>query len=285
MYEISYHAEKHTNAKSPLITSKPDDSARFDVNAFLRLEILEVHPQRDRAVIHARTHFELLNSDSRAQVSPMVSADQPDLKGKLVEFTILPDGRLGQVAGLDSLLPEEQQAWQEWTSRILLAPQLRTQKVRIGQKWTSSTPETTPAPIAALRWKRESTYVRDEPCHASQLTAEGAAVPAHDEPETCAVILTNATLNQDSNGKNATPDDFKIHELRTAGTARGTNRIITYISLKTGLVIRATEESDQKMEVTVEKTDRSNRVHYGVDAKSHSEVVLVTQSVFTKNSD
>jgi len=56
------------------------------------------------------------------------------------------------------------------------------------------------------------------------------------------VILTNASLNQDSNSKNATPEDFKVHALRTAGTARA-NRIITYVSLKTGLVVRGHRRS------------------------------------------
>jgi hypothetical protein len=111
-----------------------------------------------------------------------------------------------------------------------------------------------------------------------QETVQGSVAPSDAEPETCAVILTNATLHQDSNTKNATPEDFKLHELRTAGTARGSNRIITYVSLKSGLVIRATEESTQQMDVTVAKADGSNRVRYGVNAKSHSEVVLVVQT-------
>jgi hypothetical protein len=91
-------------------------------------------------------------------------------------------------------------------------------------------------------------------------------------------------LNQDSNEKNGTPQDFKLHELRTAGTARGANRIITFISLKTGLLMRATEEATQEMNVTVAKTDGSNRVHYDVNAKSHSEVVLVVQTALNPNN-
>jgi len=110
------------------------------------------------------------------------------------------------------------------------------------------------------------------------LTVQGTGAPSDAEPETCAVILTTATLNQDSKEKNATPEDFKLHELRTSGTARGSNRIITYISLKTGLLMRATEEAAQQMNVTVAKADGSNRVHYDVNAKSRSEVVLVVDT-------
>jgi hypothetical protein len=89
------------------------------------------------------------------------------------------------------------------------------------------------------------------------------------------VLLTSASLKQKSSPKDATPDDFKIHDLKTTGTARGANEIITYISLTTGLVIRATENASQLMDVTVTKTDGSNRVRYNVDANSHSEVLLV----------
>jgi hypothetical protein len=62
------------------------------------------------------------------------------------------------------------------------------------------------------------------------------------------------------------------------GTARGTNQVIAYISLKTGLVVRATEEASQSMDVVVAKKDGSNRVRYNVDAKSNSEVLLVADT-------
>jgi hypothetical protein len=148
----------------------------------------------------------------------------------------------------------------------------------MAEKWNSTEAEKSPAPIAGLRWLRQSTYVRDEPCGAVQLTVQGSVAPSDAEAETCAVILTTATLNQDSKEKNATPEEFKLHELHTAGTARGANRIITFISLKTGLLMRASEEATQQMNVTVAKADGSNRVHYDVNAKSHSEVVLVVQT-------
>jgi hypothetical protein len=288
-YQISYHSDKQIETKSNVIVATPADSARIDVNALLHVEVLGVQVKGDRAVIHARTKFEVLNSDSHFKVPqiepPDVQLQKQDLNGKFVEFTILADGRLDGLTGLDVLSTEQQQAWQEWASRFLLAAEFRTPGARVAQKWSSIQKESSPSPIASLRWARESTYVRDEPCHAMQLTVQGSVSPSDAEPETCAVILTNATLSQDSNAKNATPEDFKVHELRTAGTARGANRIITYISLKTGLVVRATQEASQQMNVTVAKANGSNRIHYDVNAKSHSEVLLVEQTVLEpKNS-
>jgi hypothetical protein len=280
-YQISYHSDKHIKTESRVIVAAPDDSAKIDVNAFMRLEVLSVQAQGNRAVIHARAKFEILDSESHFSVPniepPAPQPQKQDPEGKSIEFTILPDGRLDQVKGLDALLPEQQQAWQEWASRFLLPVGFRTARVRVAQKWNSTEPEKSSSPIAGLRWMRESTYVRDEPCRAAHLTLQGSIAPSNAEPETCAVILTTAVLKQDS-GKNATPEDFKLHELRTVGTAHGTNRIITYISVRTGLLVRATEEAKQQMNVTVAKADGSNRVRYDVNAKSRSEVLLVSES-------
>jgi hypothetical protein len=281
-YQISYHSDKQIKTESNVIVATPADSAKIEVSVLLVLEVLGVQAQGDRAVIHARTKFEVPNSDAPLTLSPTGAPDKQkhnqDANAKFVEFTILADGRLDRLSGPDVLSPEQQQAWQEWASRFLLAAEFRRPVARIAQKWNSVERESSPAPIAGLRWIRESTYVRDEPCGAVHLTVQNSILPSHGEPENCAVILTNATLNQDSSAKNATPDDFKLHELRTAGTARGVNRVITYVSLKTGLVVRATEEASQQMNVIVVKADGSNRVHYDVMATSHSEVVLVEQS-------
>src|SRR6266849_9017389 len=211
-YQISYHSDKHVKTESRVIVAAPDDSAKIDVNAFLRLEVLGVQAQGDRAVIHARTKFEVLNSDSHFKVPniepPAGQVQRQDPDAKFIEFTIHPDGRLDQVTGLDALLPEQQQAWQEWASRFLLAAAFRAPGARIAQKWSSEEVEKSPSPIAGLRWMRESTYVRDEPCRAVQLTVQGSVAPSAGEPETCAVILTTAILRQDSK-TNATPEDFK----------------------------------------------------------------------------
>ncbi len=280
-YQISYHSDKHVKTESRVIVAAPDDSAKIEVNASLRLEVLSVQAQGDRAVIHARTRFEVLDFDSHFKVPNIepraAQLQRQDPGGKFVEFTILADGRLDRVTGLDALFPEQQQAWHEWASRFLLAAGFHISGVHITQKWNSQEAEKSSSPIAGLRWMRESTYVRDEPCRSVQLTLQGGVAPSEAEPETCAVILTTAVLRQDSN-KNATPEDFKLHELRTVGTAHGTNRIITYISLKTGIPVRATEEASQQMNVTVAKADGSNRARYDVNARSHSEVMLVTET-------
>jgi hypothetical protein len=163
-------------------------------------------------------------------------------------------------------------------ARFALAWTLPPEGIKSGEKWKSEELETSGSPIAGLNWARDSIYVRDEPCQASQLSLTGDVSPSSNPPDTCAVILTNAKLKQNSSSKDATPEDYKLHELHTIGTAKGANEIITYISLKTGLVVRATEDATQFMDVVVAQADGSNGVRYYVDAKSHAEVLLVTET-------
>src|SRR5260370_35431264 len=180
-YQISYHSDRHVKTESPVIVAAPDDSAKIDVNALLRLEVLAVQAQGDRAGIHARTQFEVLNSDSHFKVPniepPAGQVQRQDPDAKFIEFTIHPDGRLDQVTGLDALFPEQQQAWQEGASRFLLAAALRGPGARIAQKWNSEETEKSSSPIAGLRWIRESTYVPDEPCRAVHLTLQEGVSP------------------------------------------------------------------------------------------------------------
>jgi hypothetical protein len=280
-YEVSYQSEKQTKTQSSVFLAEPPPNANVEAHALLRVEVLSVQAQGERAAIHARARFasresgpkaKNSNGDSLGNPGPQENPEDPS-----IDFTIFPDGHVDQVKGLDALLPEQQQAWQEWISRFAAAAIFPENGVKIAQKWKTEEPEKSPSPIRELIWTRESTYVRNEPCPSTEATASaGAAEPAQQLPDTCAVILTVAALKQRSSPKDATPEDYKLHQLRTMGTARGINKTITYISLKTQLVVRATEEAGQSMEVTVAKADGSNRVHYDVSAKSRSEILLVT---------
>lgn len=111
-----------------------------------------------------------------------------------------------------------------------------------------------------------------------KLTPRRDSTAGAQSQEKCAVILTTATMKQKSSQKDATPEDYKLHDLRTMGSAKGKNQIISYFSLKTGLVVRATEDANQSMSVIVAKTDGSNRVHYTIDAESHAQVLLLADA-------
>jgi hypothetical protein len=111
-------------------------------------------------------------------------------------------------------------------------------------------------------------YVRDEPCGSSAATS---AAP-------CAVILVQAQLRQKSPPDKATPEDFKLRNLVTRGTASGSNETILYISRATGLLVRATEGAAQSMDATIALADGSNQVRYLMNAKSRSVILLLLDS-------
>jgi hypothetical protein len=267
-YLISYRADKQVKTQSNMVSPVAPSPAQLDARGLLVIEILEVQPAGAQSVLHARAHFEDSNpkqhENSTGQNSPDAQSGHSADNVKSVEFMILPDGRAEKVQGLENLTQEQQQSWGEWLSLFAAAGVFPADGVKQGEKWKAMTPESVPSLIADLRWEKESTYVRDEPCGSTQPN------------ETCAVILTESILKQKSSPQDATPEDFKLHQLRTIGTARGTNETITYISLKTGLVVRATEEAAQLMDVTVAKSDGSNQVHYDIDAKSHAEILLLS---------
>jgi hypothetical protein len=146
--------------------------------------------------------------------------------------------------------------------------------VKRGQTWKSTEPEQAQSPIDRLQWEKTLTYVRDEPCSPTQL-AEISTATAPASQETCAVILTKAVLKQKSPPKDTTPPDFRLHALRTMGNSTGTNETISYIAIRTGLLMRVTEDAKQFMDVLIAKSDGTNQVHYNVDAASHSEVLLL----------
>jgi len=281
-YLIRFQSDKTVKTESKVVAPMAPNAAQIDAHGLLRVEILDVQQPGSKAAIHARGRFLTLDSGvwlkRPGDKKPDWDKQRVDPHGKSIDFTISPDGSVNEVKGLDTLFPEQQQAWQQWVARFALAWTLPADGMKFGEKWKSEQAEQAGAPIAGLHWARESSYVRDEPCQASQLSIMGDVSASSGPPDTCAVLLTTATLKQKSSSKDGTPEDFKLHELRTMGTAKGAGEIITYISLKSGLVVRATEETSQFMDVVVAKADASNRVHYNVDAKSHSEVLLVTET-------
>jgi hypothetical protein len=281
-YLIRFRSDKTVKTESTVTAPMAPNATQMDAHGLFQLDVSDVRQESGKTAVHARGHFRTLDSDLalKKPVNKDSKAPPPreDLAEKSIEFTISPDGVVRQVTGLDALSPEQQQVWQEWVARFAVAWTLPADGVRIGDKWKSEQAEQSPSPIASLDWERESQYVKNEPCRPSQLSNAGEVLGAAGAPDTCAVLLTTATLKQNSSPKDATPEDFKLHDLKTTGTAQGTNETFTYISLLTGLVVRATEEATQRMDVTVAKADGSNRVHYKVDAKSHAEVLLVTDT-------
>ena len=277
-YYIQYRIKKNVKTESRVVTHTGPQDAETDAEWLLHVDILDVHPQGERAVIHARSQFRSVASalaQTNTGVQQPSGSAAPSLESKPVEFTILPDGRVDSVTGLADLFPDQRQVWQVWLRQFAIAGVFPRDGVKPGQSWKSSEPEQAPSPIVRLEWEKQATYVRDEPCTAIQFSETGIVTPKNSPTESCAVVLTSAILKQKSSPKDTTPGDFRLHDLRTTGNATGKNETISYISLQSGLIVRVTEDAQQFMDVVVAKTDASNQIHYNVEATGHTEVLLV----------
>lgn len=280
VYEIGYRALTKTTAESPVAAPMAPPGGQTDARLFLQVEVEKISTEAGKPLAQLRT--QLLDPDSLAaasgsQPSTAQSAELPGENGKppkIVEFTLHSNGQVTDLTGFDVLSPDEKAAWQEWVARFGVGAALPEKGVKPGEKWKIDEPITN-ALLTGLSWEKDSQYVDDEPCPSTKATEQTKSSPASPSSESCAVILTTATLKQKSPQKDATPDDYMLHDLRTSGIARGKNEIITYISRATGLVVRATEDANQSLNVMVAKSDGSNRVFYIIDAQSHAQVLLL----------
>jgi len=252
-FESHAKLAREVKTKSNVATMMAPGELRRNLSIGLRLSVEEIRPVAGRPMMAAET--EVTSADES-----VAGASRP--APARVSFTLGGDGNLTRADGLDELDPEQRVAWQFWISQFAFGLTLPPAGVKPGEKWKTVEAEQTPTPIANLVWERETTYVQNDRC---------PILPK----EQCASFLTNSTLRQKSNPKDTTPQDYRLHELKTSGTASGTNQTVTYISLKTGLLMRASEDVQQSMDVTIAKADGSNQVQYQINVISHFETAFV----------
>lgn len=255
LYEVHGRLNRSVKTQSNISSLYGPPILQGDLSSQIRLSVQKVLAGKPHPIATVQT--ELLPSATAKAASSAPSTQK-------LTFEILHNGRLGDVKGLDDLSPEQRLIWQFWVARFAFGWILPPKRLKPGEKWKFEEPELSDSLIAGLVWERETTYARDDQC---------PVFPA----ETCAVFLTQSTLKQKSSTKDSTPESYRLHELKTLGTAKGTNQVITYISRKTGLVLRANEDVLQSMDVTVMKSDGSNGVHYAIEATSHLETLFVPQ--------
>lgn len=279
VYLIHLKIDRDIKALSALSLPNSPAQENFDAQGLLHVTVLDAASQPSASGARLRTWFQPRASElsqlEKLEKSRREESAQAPAQSKSVECVLQPDGQISAIEGLDQLAAEQQEAWREWATQFAGAFLVAQARRKPGEKWSSEEPETSPAPIDGLRWQRKSQYVRDEQCASVELDAAGNALRAKSS-DICAVILTDAALQQKSSPQDATPEDYKLRGLRTRGTAKGTNETIVYISRKTGLLVRATQEAKQEMDVSIVQATGGNQVHYALNASARSSVELVT---------
>jgi hypothetical protein len=280
-YQLDFRSESKGFAVSNVQDPQGAREVTLSLSVRLRVEVLgaaaglgsgSVSKQKASEGWRLRTTYEKIASDVRSD-TPDPEVDEmgkhmAQLEGKSFEFTLDKSGRVRDLSGLEDFLPEQERAVQDWLEGISPAEALPEGGVAPREKWASQ--QDARLPLAGVKWVRESTYLRDEPCR--QAPGEAAS------GEICAVILTRSLLTHKGGLKDATPPEYRQQGLRTSGTAEGTNETLTYISLTSRLVVSVTQTGAQKTELTVGLADGSNAVSYDADVKTESQFSLISQS-------
>jgi hypothetical protein len=273
-YHIGFSGLRSMKTESRVATPQLPPEATFNISGLLQVEIVEITPSGFRV----KTYYSERDPSVKPSQAPASQSEAAPSSDKMIEVSISRDGSASQIKGLDQLSPQQQFAWNDWLSRFTSSMTFPENGVAAGQKWEAVESETTPSPIAGLSWAKKFQYVRDEPCGLNDQTAKTISQESTPYPRVCAVILVRSTLRQKSSPKNATPEDYKLRNLKTRGAAAGQNETILYVSRSTGLLVRSTEDTQQSMDAIVALADGSNQVHYNLDAKSHSDILLLPDS-------
>jgi hypothetical protein len=268
-YRIDFSSSRNVKTESRVASPQLPVAANVSASGLLQVEITEV----TAAGFRLKTYYSERQPTSSSRQS--VAAPTAD---KSVEVFVAANGSASQIRGFDQLSPVQQFAWNDWLGRFTSSWAFPKKGVTAGRKWEVVELETAPSPIAGLTWTKKYHYVRDEPCGLYDQPPNANSKQSASSSQLCAVVLVRATLHQKSSAKSATPEDYKLRDLKTRGIATGQNETILYISRSTGLLIRSTEDAQQLMDAIVALTDGTNQVHYSLNAKSHSQIFLVPDS-------
>ncbi len=268
-YHIDFSSSRNVKTESRVASPQLPAAASVSASGLLQVQITEV----TAAGFRLKTYYSERQSTSSSPQS--VVAPTAD---KSVEVFVAANGSASQIKGFDQLSPAQQFAWNDWLGRFTSSLTFPKGGVTAGRKWEAAEPETAPSPIAGLTWTKKYHYVRDEPCGLYDQSTNANLTKSSSSSQLCAIVLVRATLHQKSSPKNATPEDYKLRDLKTQGIATGQNGTILYISRSSGLLIRSSEDAQQFMDAIVALTDGTNQVHYSLNAKSHSQIFLVPDS-------
>jgi hypothetical protein len=273
-YRIDFSSSRNMKTESAVSFPQLPPSSTISASALLQVEILRA----GTAGLNLKTYYSERDSSAGASQSQNSKTGDSGTSDKTVEVSIASNGSASRIRGLEQLSAAQQFAWNDWLGRFTSSMTFPGAGIHAGQKWQTSELETDPSPIAALSWTKKYQYVRDEPCLSDEQPQKASQKASSSNGKVCAVVLIRSTLRQKSSAKNATPDDYKLRNLKTRGSAAGQNETILYFERSSGLLARSTEDAQQAMDVVVALADGSNSVHYTLDAKSHSDILLLSDS-------
>ncbi len=268
-----------TTSRSSGLIEDPQGPSKSEVSlaATVRVEILPAAPD---APLRVRTTYEkssaTTKSDSYDPSLAVLEEQYRKLEGRSLEFSFDALGKAANYTGLEGLFPDEKAATaaREWFSQLATGIDLPREGVIPGQSWSSVRTNVAGMPLLGLTWRTESTYLRDEPCFLPDSSAPAPSPATAAEADTCAVIRTRLSVAQRPM-KNPTPDDYRRHNMHTSGKLSSSGESVSYISRKTGWIVRVTQTSLEEMDVTLLASDGGSKLRINGRVESSTRILLL----------
>lgn len=274
---LRYQLDAHTvtTSRSSGRVEDPQGPSKSEVAlaATLRLEIL---PTAADAPLRVRTTYEkssaTATSDSFDPSLAVLQEQYHKLEGRSIEFSLDAQGHATKYSGLEGLFPDEKSAAaaREWFSQLASGVELPREGIVPGQSWSSVRANVAGMPLLGLTWRTESTYLRDEPCPAPDSSAPASSAPA----ETCAVIQTRLSVTQRPL-RDPTPADYRRRNMRTSGKLSSSGESLSYISLRTGWLVRVTQTSLEEMNIIITAADGGSHLRINASVQSTTHINLL----------
>ena len=290
-----YHIESRTTTTgtttTPIVNPEAASQLKQVAELDVRLDVVGLQPPANgtAGAARLRASYEKASAatetDAYDPAAAALDTQYDNLQGHSMEFTIEADGKISHITGLDEVVsnPAAAAAVRAWINEFSPGANLPPEGIAIGQKWSAERPLDN-TPLANLLWRSSSSYLRDEACElpgrstaaARNPAATGGAAPAASPGPHCVVILTSFDiLRHGSANAEATPEDYRHNGLRSSGTWTGKGESLDTVSLQTGMLVRSTQTSTQKMDFEIVSALSGSKIHYAGQVETHSEITLL----------
>jgi hypothetical protein len=282
-YQISYHRVSTASRTSMVQDPASAVNSELSLGLGIRLEVVEIaEPEASsaavRPVIRLRATYERAAAMQRTDdpVADDSAAEKrfAQLEGKSFDCTLDGNG-VQECKGTGEDVSGAAEGMRGWLAQVFAAASLPQKGIAPGESWGDEQEAGEEIPLAGLRWVRQFTFLKEEPCRNAEPAAAGGEAQAPADGELCAEIRVRSLLVRRDNAKDATPESFRVKGLRTAGSARGANESIIRISMTSGLTVSAGDTGWLTADFTVSTADRERKIHTTSEVKTDSSLSLV----------
>lgn len=280
-YQFEIRTSTRGHSTTPIANPEAPSSLEQSATVAVRLDVLELTPGAAGEMSGARLRLTYekvtvtTQSDAYDPQAAGLEEQYRNLEGRSMEFSIDPNGQVGDVTGLDAVLPNAAAAEtvRAWMAGLSSGASFPKRGIAIGEKWSSER-LLQGAPLNGIVWRTESTYLRNEVCRSGASPAVASIAAKTGEEEQCAVILTHFEIVQKQAKGDVTPEDYRKNGLRTSGKWTGSGESLDAISLRTGFVTSVTQSSTQDMDFTISSASSPSRLTYSGHVQSQSQITL-----------